>query len=227
MAGFQFEYLHNNQTKTPNCFAKLHLFWFKFCMKITILLCTIVAFTTPLNVFAKNIENSKRIDEYFELLSYEKTDFEPVGAVCERVAVREVEPMYPSSNYEIKNGIQYDEHKTTIGELDVVVFDKSTGKVEAIAEVKCWKSFQGALKKAKEQRMRFLTYLNKNIIITDKDEKKYSKDVFKSIQKYFSISQDGGVNQGFDFELSLDIKELMELRKRLLDCRAEGRCPRR
>lgn len=193
-------------------------------------LLTLFAFfvlTLPFNVLAKSIENSKRIDEYFELLSYEKTDFEPVGAVCERVAVREVEPLFPSSHYEIKNGIQYDENKTTIGELDVVVFDKSTGKVEAIAEVKCWKSFQGALKKAKEQRMRFLTYLNKNIIITDKDSKRYSKDVFKNIQKYFSISQDGGVNQGFDFELSLDLKELMELRKRLLDCRAEGRCPRR
>lgn len=196
-------------------------------MKNTILLCAILTLSNSLDVHAKNIENSKRIDEYFELLSYEKTDFEPVGTVCERVAVKEVEPMYSSAHYEIKNGIQYDEHKTTIGELDVVVFDKATGKVEAIAEVKCWRSFQGALKKAKEQRMRFLTYLNKNIVITDKDGKSYSKDVFKSIQKYFSISQEGGVNQGFDFELSLDFKELMELRKRLLDCRAEGRCPRR
>lgn len=196
-------------------------------MNKIITLCAFFTLTTSFKVLAKNIENSKRIDEYFELLSYEKTDFEPVGTVCERLAVREVEPLYPTSNYEIKNGIQYDEHKTTIGELDVVVFDKSTGKVEAVAEVKCWRSFQGALKKAKQQRMRFLTYLNKNIVITDKDEKRYSKDVFKYIQKYFSISQDGGVNQGFDFELSLDFKELMELRKRLLDCRAEGRCPRR
>lgn len=196
-------------------------------MKKTILLGMVLTLITSFDVLAKNIENAKRIDEYFELLSYEKIDFEPVGTVCERVAIREVEPIYPSTNYEIKNGIQYDEHKTTIGELDVVVFDKTTGKVEAIAEVKCWRSFKGALKKAKEQRMRFLTYLNKNIVITDKDEKRYSKDVFKSIQKYFSISQDGGVNQGFDFELSLDFKELMELRKRLLDCKAEGRCPRR
>jgi len=176
---------------------------------------------------AKVFENNQRIDEYFEVLSYEKTDFEPTGTVCERVAVREVESLYPSSNYDIKNSIQYDEHKTTVGELDVVIFNKDSHKVEAVAEVKCWRSFQGALKKAKEQRMRFLTYLNKNIVITDKDNKVYSKDVFKNIQKYFSISQDGGVNQGFDFELSLDFNELMELRKRLLDCRAQGRCPKR
>lgn len=177
--------------------------------------------------FAKEFENNQRIEEYFEVLSYEKTDFEPTGTVCERVAVREVESLYPSSNYDIKNSIQYDEHKITVGELDVVIFNKENNKVEAVAEVKCWRSFQGALKKAKEQRMRFLTYLNKNIVITDKDNKVYSKDVFKNIQKYFSISQDGGVNQGFDFELSLDFKELMELRKRLLDCRAQGRCPKR
>lgn len=196
-------------------------------MKNLIYICLSFALIIPSITFAKKLENSKRINEYFEILSYEKTDFEPVGAVCERVAVREVEPTYPTANYEIINSIQYDEHKTTIGELDVVIFDKTTGKVEAIAEVKCWKSFKGALKKAKEQRMRFLTHLNRNIVITDKDQKRYSKDKFNSIQKYFSISQNGGVNQGFDFELSLDFKELMELRKMLLDCRAQGRCPRR
>jgi hypothetical protein len=195
-------------------------------MKTILFICTIL-FILSFNLHAKNFENAQRIEDYFELLSFEKTDFEPVGAVCERVAVREVESMYSSAQYEIKNGVQYDEHKTTIGELDLVIFDRSTGKVEAVAEVKCWKSFQGALKKAKEQRMRFLTYLNKNIVIKDKEDKKYSKDLFKNIQKYFSISQDGGVNQGFDFELSLDFKELMELRKKLLDCRAEGRCPKR
>lgn len=212
--------------KQVNFIANLLEFWFKTQMKKSIILTIFLVLFTSFDVFAKTFENSKQIDEYFELLSYEKTDFEPVGAVCERVAVREVEPSYPSSNYEIKNGIQYDEHKTTIGELDVVVFNKLTGKVEAVAEVKCWRSFPGALKKAKEQRMRFLTYLNKNIVITDKEQNKYSKNDFNNIQKYFSISQDGGVNQGFDFELSLDFKELMELRKRLLDCHAEGRCPR-
>ena len=196
-------------------------------MKNLIIIFVALSFFIPSYTHAKDVDSSKRINEYFELLSYEKTDFEPVGAVCERVAVREVEPTYPAANYEIINSIQYDEHKTTIGELDVVVFNKSTGKVEAIAEVKCWRSFKGALKKAKEQRMRFLTHLNRNIIITDKDQKRYSKDKFNNIQKYFSISQQGGVNQGFDFELSLDFKELMELRKMLLDCRAEGRCPRR
>lgn len=177
--------------------------------------------------YAKTAPNSKSVDEYFETLSYDKVDFEPQGMVCERVAIREVESLYPSANYDIINSIRYDDKKTTIGELDVVVIDKSTNKVEAVAEVKCWRSFNGALKKAKEQRMRFLTYLNRSITIEDKDGKHYSKDQFKNIQKYFSISQSGGVNQGFDFELSLDFKELMLLRGKLLDCKAQGRCPRR
>ncbi len=196
-------------------------------MKILIKI-TLLSVFSLLNIAqAKTTTSNPRLDEYFELLSYEKVDFDPAGTVCERVAVREVESIYPSANYDIINSIRYDEKKTTIGELDVVVFDKNTGKVEAVAEVKCWRSFKGALKKAKEQRMRFLTHLNNNIVIEDKDGKRYSKDLFKNIQKYFSISQAGGVNQGFDFELSLDFKELMELRSKLLTCKDEGRCPRR
>lgn len=178
-------------------------------------------------VYAKTPQDNPKIAEYFEELSFEKVDFEPTGMVCERVAVREVESIYPSANYKIINGISYDDKKTTIGELDVVIIDKATDKVEAVAEVKCWKSFKGALKKVKDQRIRFITHLNKNIKIYDKDGNIYSKAQFNQVQKYFSISQAGGVNQGFDFELSLDFKELMDLRSRLLDCRAEGRCPRR
>ncbi len=178
--------------------------------------------------FAKSEpQTNKKLDEYFEVLSYEKTDFEPVGAVCERVALREVESQYPSVNYNIINSIQYDEHDITVGELDLVIFNRSTGKAEAVAEVKCWRSFKSALKKAKEQRMRFQLHLNRNIIITDKEAKRYSKDLFKNVQRYFSISQQGGENQGFDFELSLDLDELMLLRKKLLECKDQGRCPRR
>lgn len=196
-------------------------------MKILIKTTLFCTFLIISSAQAKTGAPNARIDEYFELLSYEKVDFEPVGTVCERVAVREVESLYPSANYDIINSIRYDEKKTTVGELDVVVFDKSTGKVEAVAEVKCWRSFKSALKKAKEQRMRFLTHLNNNIVIEDKNGKRYSKDLFKHIQKYFSISQSGGINQGFDFELSLDFNELMELRTKLLTCKDSGRCPRR
>lgn len=196
-------------------------------MKILIKTTLFCTFLIISSAQAKTEAPNARIDEYFELLSYEKVDFEPVGTVCERVAVREVESLYPSANYDIINSIRYDEKKTTVGELDVVVFDKSTGKVEAVAEVKCWRSFKSALKKAKEQRMRFLTHLNNNIVIEDKNGKRYSKDLFKHIQKYFSISQSGGINQGFDFELSLDFNELMELRTKLLTCKDSGRCPRR
>lgn len=176
--------------------------------------------------FAKLDEVSEqKIQHYFEILCHDHTSFEPDGAVCERVALREVDSLYPSQNYNIVNGIQYDDNKSTIGELDLVIFNKSTGLVEAIAEVKCWKSFKGGLNKAREQRMRFKTYLNRNIIISDNDDKSYSKELFKDVKKYFTISQEGGLNEGFDFELSLNLKELIELRSRLLDCFALKKCP--
>lgn len=196
-------------------------------MKKIIFTLILFSFFNTQSTYSKVISTNQRIDQYFEELSYEDTNFEPDGAVCERVAVREVDVLYPKENFTIINSIQYDDKKTTIGELDLVIFDKTSGLVEAVAEVKCWRSFEGGLKKAKEQRMRFQTYLNRGITITDGNDKRYSKDVFKQIKRFFTISQAGGMNRGYDFELSLDLKELMELRNRLLNCHAEGRCPKR
>ena len=172
----------------------------------TLIKLTLIFALSQSDLLAKIPQDNPRINYYFEELSSEKIDFEPVGMVCERVAVREVESVYPSVNYKIINGISYDDKKTTIGELDVVIFNKNTDKVEAIAEVKCWKSYKNALKKVKDQRIRFITNLNRNIKIYDKNGKIYSKAQFNQVQKYFSISQSGGQNQGFDFELSLDFK---------------------
>lgn len=180
-----------------------------------------IAFAAP------NPRQEKVIAEYFKELAREDINFEPDGAVCERVAAREVDSLYPSANYTVVNGIQYDDKKSTIGELDLVIFDKATGMVEAIAEVKCWKSFQGALKKAKAQRMRFQTFLSRDISLKDGDNKIYSKKVFEHVKNFFTIAQSGGLNHGFDFELSLDLKELLELRKELLDCKAMGQCPKK
>ena len=192
----------------------------KWSLYLTLGLCLLQS----LNSYGKTFGQEEIIQKYFDILKSESTDFEPTGAVCERVAVRELVAEYPADKYFIKNGIQYDERNMTIGELDVVVFDKATGMVEAVAEVKCWKSFEGARKKAKEQRMRFQTYLNKNIVIYDDEGKKYQKNQFALVRRYFAISQFGGVGQGFDVELPLDFKEMMELRKRLLDCRAFKNC---
>ncbi len=179
------------------------------------------------NSHAKTFSRENEIAQYFEDLSYEDIDFEPMGMVCERVAVRELLKEYPQDKYEILNGLQYDDKKATIGELDVVIYNKSNQKVEAVAEVKCWESFKGALKKARDQRQRFKLYLNRKIVITDQNQKHYKVEDFNQVQRYISISQEGGVNQGFDFELSLDLKELMEIRKRLLDCYAQSKCPRK
>jgi len=193
-------------------------------MKWSLCLFFAVCVLQNLNSFGKSFGQEEVIQKYFDILKNESTDFEPTGAVCERVAVRELVNDYPADKFFIKNGIQYDERNMTIGELDVVIFDKATGLVEAVAEVKCWRSFEGARKKAKEQRMRFQTYLNKNIVIYDDEGKKYPKNQFALVRRYFAISQFGGVGQGFDVELSLDFKEMMELRKRLLDCRAFKNC---
>jgi hypothetical protein len=175
---------------------------------------------------AESIDINK-VHHYFEILSLEDTDFEPMGTVCERVALYEIEPLYPKTQFDIINSIEYAERNMTIGELDLVIFNKDSKKAEAIGEVKCWKSIKGSLVKAREQRKRFQTHLDRNLVITDSSDKHYSKDQFSDIHKYFSIAQIGGVEEGFDYEMSLNFRELMELRSELLDCRAQGKCPKK
>lgn len=188
-----------------------------------IILATLLA--TPFS-FAKESPPHPRINELFEELAYSKTNFDPTGAVCEKVAEIELRSVFPESNYRIVNGIEYHNKVEAIGELDIIVFDKKTNNVDTVIEVKCWKSYKNGLRKAREQRMRFQTQLQYDIKIIGKDKTLYPKSQFMNIREYKTVSQLGGMNEGFDFELSLDLKDLMKLRDKLLDCYAHKLCPR-
>lgn len=193
-------------------------------MKITILILLSLSLSFS-SLFAKEKHNS-RIDELFEILSYQPNSFDPTGAVCERVAEIELLAQYPASNYKIISGIEYQNKVETIGELDLVILDLQTNRVETVYEVKCWKSYKNGLRKAREQRLRFVNQLNYDIKIIDKNKNTYSKEIFSQIREFQTVSQLGGVQEGFDVELSLDLKDLMKLRSRLLDCYAVAKCPR-
>lgn len=167
-------------------------------------------------------------NEYFDIFSREYVDFEPTGRVCEQAALIELERnYYPRSQYRIEQGISYFRGVETVGELDLVVFDKVTDEVLAVGEVKCWKNLKGALRKAKQQQQRFKESLFNKITIKSANGATLSLAKFKNIKDYFSIAQEGAINAGFTYELPLNFKEFMTLRGRLLDCKVEGKCPRK
>lgn len=179
-----------------------------------------------LSVLCSSLAHAAPVEALFEELKDSGAHFEIVGMVCEKVAVLELEDDYPPARYEIVNGIVYGDKNRTIGELDVVVFDRSTREAVLVAEVKCWKSLQGARRKALDQRQRFKAHIGKNIEMYDGENRSYSSHQFRNVRTFISIAQNGAASSGFEMELENSLSELMKLRQMLMRCQDEGRCER-
>lgn len=169
------------------------------------------------------------IEPYFEALKNSGANFEPDGTVCEQVARVEIEKEFGAS-YDVTTGIEYSLGDDTLGELDVVVFEKGTHKVVLVAEVKCWRNLQQAMDKLKAQRDRFIWNLTQHadrIQFQPHDEAlSFRVEDFQGDFKFRAISQFGGLKKGFDQEIQMTLKDAEHLRSRLLKCQAWGECLR-
>lgn len=168
-----------------------------------------------------------RLESYKAALKDLPVDYVVSGAVCEQVARLEMIKSYPENQYDTVVGITYGHPAATIGELDVVIFDRASGNAVVVAEVKCWKDLDKAHKKAMDQRERFLRALQvmpKMIIY--RGSVAYTKEQFSHIQRYLSISQSGGESSGFEISMDYSLAELMEFRASMLQCQSDGGCAR-
>ncbi|ASD64063.1 hypothetical protein [Bdellovibrio bacteriovorus] len=168
------------------------------------------------------------IEPYFEALKNSGANFEPDGTVCEEIARLEVTKEFGDA-YEVTTGVEYSLGKDTIGELDVVVFERATHKVVLVAEVKCWKNLQQAMDKLKAQRDRFTWNLTKHaahIQFQPDEGLSFRVEDFQGPFKFRAISQCGGLKKGFDQEIQLTLTEVQQLRSKLLKCQAWGECLR-
>jgi hypothetical protein len=183
-------------------------------------LSAIISLLVSLQVFAG-------LGEDFRDLKNSGADFEIVGTVCEEVTRLRFQEEYPSSKYAVVTGVEYGDGNRTIGELDVVVFEKATQKVNRIAEVKCWRNTNSAQDKARSQRQRFLTNLQSGKTIYFKSlhsDYKFKRDNFVQNREFLTVAQKGSKISGFDIELSYDLRELMQLRQMMMDCQAKNEC---
>lgn len=165
----------------------------------------------------------------FEALKQSGVNYEPDGAVCEQVARLKLAETYPTADFLVTGGVEYATGGETLGELDIVIFDKATQKVVLVAEVKCWKNLMSAMDKLKMQRDRFtwnLTQFPHRIQFVSYEGLHIDATQFPKDLQFKSISQMGGVRRGFDQELEFSLGELKELRTRLLKCQAWGDCAR-
>lgn len=166
--------------------------------------------------------------EDFEKIKNNGHDHEPTGAICEEIAQLRFSEIYPAPEYEVITGVQYsDEKNSTIGELDLIVFNKDK-VAEVIGEVKCWTNAKSGLKKAADQRKRFQKNVNSPKALKFKwlndPARKLTKTQFNKVQKFVFIAQSGTIADGYDYELPYTLRELMHLRTDILNCQAQGNC---
>jgi hypothetical protein len=163
------------------------------------------------------------VSELVQKLKNTEEAYNITGTICEQAAKIELEREFQPPRFNIQTGISYGMGGSTMGELDVVVFDAD--KVTMVAEVKCWKDFGDALQKAKSQRKRFQQALGSGReLLFWHDKVQYDPAQFNGLRVFESISQKGGKANGFNRELSFSLDELMDARQRLLTCQAGGRC---
>lgn len=169
------------------------------------------------------------LGEDFRALKDSGVDYQVIGAVCEEVARLRFQEEFPSNRYSVVTGVEYGDGTRTIGELDVVVFENGTQKVARVAEVKCWRDTNGAIKKAHNQRQRFQNTLasGKQVYFRSLHSKyQFKKDNFMNTREFLSVAQKGSKVSGFDIELSYQLDELMKLRQMMMDCQASRQCAR-
>lgn len=169
------------------------------------------------------------ITPYFEALKQSGVNYEPDGAVCEQVARVKLSEEFPENDFLITTGVEYNTGENTLGELDVVVVNRSSQKVVMVAEVKCWRNLYNAMDKLKMQRDRFLWNLKQFPHKMNFDSSAgipFHVSQFDDVMTFRSIAQQGGLRRGFDVELEFTLSELKELRMKLLKCQSWGECAR-
>ncbi|WP_415062626.1 hypothetical protein [Bdellovibrio sp.] len=163
----------------------------------------------------------------FDALKDKPVNYEPTGQICEQVARLKYAEVYDPSQFDLNVGVEYKVSGTTIGELDLVITNKSNHQVALVGEVKCWRNVQGALNKAHKQRARFISTLQSQgnrIVFLAKEGAPFKAAQFVN-PKYVAISTLGTVSSGFDTEIEYSLDEMLQLRESLMRCQAEGKCP--
>jgi Holliday junction resolvase-like predicted endonuclease len=171
---------------------------------------------------------SSSVYEDFEKLKTLSQDYTVFGTICEEVARLRLEEKYGKEDYTFKIGIVYHGRGKTLGELDVIIFNKDDNEAIAIVEVKCWKNLHKAAQKANSQLRRFKTNVASGSIDSmesTSDNTAYDPNQFDESPAYMKMSQIGGIKAGFDMNIGLDLEEVKHLRTKLMLCQDRGYCP--
>lgn len=167
------------------------------------------------------------LESYVNQLRPAAINYQSQGAICEQVARLEFEQKYPRAQYKVDVNMAYGVDHQTLGELDLVVSDRFSDAVILVGEVKCWTEPGRAQNKGAAQRTRFLEHLDATHGLWVKHDFRYVKvSRFHGLRDFILIGPRGSRSHGFEYELRLDLEDLMALREAMMECQKAGECAR-
>ena len=186
------------------------------------------AFVFIATLLASSLSFAAWSEDFLEIKNTPR-NYTDSGAICEELAKVQFEKEFDKKNYEVVVGIAYGDGQRTIGELDVVIFDKNANSAVKVTEVKCWSNLSGGLTKAHQQRARFLANIETDKKIFFKSTatlKSYSMEQFKTVTEFTTLGQKGSVQAGYDAELDYELSELHRMSSQMIQCQNHGECAR-
>lgn len=165
------------------------------------------------------------LQDYIAQLKDIPANYQVDGAICEQIARLELYEDYSPEAYEIEVNIVYGMGHLHEGELDVVVFEKYTGRAVLVGEVKCSNDSDAALSKGNKQKRRFFENLhlhgglNFHTAMTQ-----FPSSLFLGLQEFILIGPRGTRGDGFERELRLSLSELRDLSREMIACQKAKLC---
>lgn len=193
-------------------------------MKFFALIFNLIVALAPAFAFA-NLETD------FQAIKNNGRSLVDIGSICEEVAQLDMKRKYNEDDYTVLTSIAYSDLDGTVGELDIIVFEKATNTAILVGEVKCWKDMGAGLRKALSQRARFQRNVNSSKALTfswlpNPSAYRLTKQQFNKVRTFTTIAQKGSRSAGYDMELEHSLEDLMELRSRIMQCQSKGECKR-
>ncbi len=155
-------------------------------------------------------DRNSLLDRYFEAIRNLPLDYGKVGSVLEAIALVLLQEQYAEPDFAVYTGIQYESRSgRTLGELDIVIWDRKTRRALAVYECKLTRNFQRAGKKSREQLDRFINALARDEIGGMRSEvgKRFDPSQFEHVLVYGFIGPHGALDAGWELQIDISREE--------------------
>lgn len=158
------------------------------------------------------------LDYYHDILENHDRNYHAIGTILEVLLLKKFRNEYPD-HYKVTDGIAYYNHQgRTLGELDIVVYNTRTDKVELIGQAKL-SGDRSSLGDAEEQLRRFQNHLRNDEVGNIRDlrnpNNQFEVEDFCCVNQNWAMAGRGALCSEFDYELDLKRHEADILQRRV------------